>query len=151
MKISIKSFEELTKKELYEILKLRAEIFVVEQHCFYLDPDDKDYQSLHLVIEKNDEIASYLRIIPKGLSYDTASIGRVLTSPKYRGKGLSRMAMQDAIDYIKKEWQEPKITIGAQYYLEKFYTSLGFIRVSDIYLDAGIEHIDMILELKNEA
>lgn len=151
MKISIKSFDDLSKKELYEILKLRAEIFVVEQHCFYLDLDDKDYDSLHLMIEENDEIASYLRIIPKGLSYETASISRVLTSPKYRGKGLSRMVMQDAIDYIKKEWQEPKITIGAQYYLEKFYTSLGFIRVSDIYLDAGIEHIDMILELKNEA
>lgn len=93
MKISIKKFEELTSKELYKILKLRAEVFVVEQHCFYLDPDDKDFDSLHLMIEENGEIASYLRIIPKGLSYDTASIGRVLTVKNHRGKGLSRKAM----------------------------------------------------------
>lgn len=147
MKISIKKFEELTSKELYKILKLRAEVFVVEQHCFYLDPDDKDFDSLHLMIEENGEIVSYLRIIPKGVSYDTASIGRVLTAKNHRGKGLSRKAMQTAIDFIKNEWQEPKITIGAQFYLQKFYASLGFESVGEPYLDAGIEHIDMILDL----
>lgn len=147
MKISIKNFEELTKKELYEILKLRSEIFVVEQHCFYQDLDDKDYDSLHLMIEENDEIISYLRIIPKGLSYETASIGRVLTSKNHRGKGLSRTAMQKAIEIIKNEWQEPKITIGAQFYLKDFYASLGFMSIGEVYLDAGIEHIDMILNL----
>ena len=151
MKIKIKSFEELTKKELYEILKLRSEIFVVEQHCFYLDPDGYDYHCHHLIVEENNEIVAYLRIIPKGLSYETPSIGRVLTAKDYRGIGASRMAMQTAIDFIKAQWKKDKITIGAQFYLENFYASLGFVRVSDVYLDAGIEHIDMVLDLKNEA
>lgn len=147
MNIEIKTFQDLTKEELYEILKLRAEVFVVEQRCFYLDPDDKDYQSMHLMMKENGEIASYLRILPKGLSYETASIGRVLTPRHHRGKGFSRKAMQTAISWIKKHWEEEKITIGAQLYLHNFYASLGFVSVGKPYLDAEVEHIDMVLEL----
>lgn len=146
MNYHIKKFNELTTKELYEILKVRAEIFVVEQNCVYQDLDSKDEVSYHLFLEENNQIAAYLRIIPKGISYPETAIGRVLTKEIYRGKGLSGEIVQRAINFITDTLREQEIRISAQAYLQKFYKDLGFEPTSDIYLEDGIEHIEMLYQ-----
>ena len=150
MKIILKNFEELSGKEVYEIGKLRSEVFVVEQTCPYLDLDGKDYQCLHLYFynEEQEEIVCYCRIIPKGLSYSTVSIGRVLTNRKYRGKNYARKMMKEAIKIVKENLGESVITLGGQNYLREFYSSLGFVAISDVYDEDGIPHVDMRLEIK---
>lgn len=150
MKIILKSFDELTGKEIYEIGKLRSEVFVVEQNCPYLDLDGKDYECMHLYFynEENREIVCYCRIIPRGLSYPTASIGRVLTNKKYRGNGYAREMLKKAIQVVKEGFGEDEITLGGQSYLKEFYFSLGFVAISDEYEEDGIPHIDMNLKIK---
>ncbi|MEW9054136.1 MAG: GNAT family N-acetyltransferase [Neobacillus sp.] len=146
MNYKIKKFNELTTKELYEILKVRAEVFVVEQNCVYQDLDSKDEVSYHLFLEDNSEIIAYLRILPKGISYPETSIGRVLTKASYRKKGLSKEMVQKAIDFIIDILEEKEIKISAQAYLQKFYRSFGFKPISGIYLEDGIEHIEMLYQ-----
>ena len=146
MNYKIKKFNELTTKELYEILKVRAEVFVVEQNCVYQDLDSKDEVSYHLFLEDNSEIIAYLRILPKGISYPETSIGRVLTKASYRKKGLSKEMVQKAIDFIIDILEEKEIKISAQAYLQKFYKSFGFKPISGIYLEDGIEHIEMLYQ-----
>lgn len=148
MQFIIKKFDELTTKELYAIAKLRSEVFVLEQQCLYLDLDDKDYESLHLYFKINDEIIAYCRILPKNLSFENIGIGRVLTKKTYRKQGIARQLLLKTIDYIHNNLHEDNISIAAQYYLKDFYKSLGFKIVSDIYLDDGIEHINMLKSLK---
>ena len=143
---NIKKFNELTVNELYEILKIRAEVFVVEQNCIYQDLDSKDKASYHLFLEDSEEIAAYLRILPKGISYPEIAIGRVLTKASYRKKGLAKEIMKKAIDYITDSLEEKKIRISAQLYLLEFYRDLGFEPISDIYLEDGIEHIEMLYQ-----
>lgn len=145
MQLHIKKFTQLTNIELYEIGKLRSEVFVVEQNCPYLDLDGKDYECIHLFTVKNDNFSSYLRILPAGLSYNTPSIGRVLVKKEYRGQGLSKDNLYSAIEYIFEIMKEDKITIGAQKYLEFFYSSFGFKRISPDYDEDGILHLDMEL------
>lgn len=135
-------FEELSTRELYEILRCRAEIFVVEQNCVYQDIDEADLHSYHLFIEENGKIKSYLRVIDPGVKFACASIGRVLTMPEYRGKGLARMLMLQAIKLAKS--LSPTIEIEAQSYLLDFYKSLGFTVSSDVFLLDGIPHISLI-------
>lgn len=144
MNYHIKDFSQLTTKELYEILRLRSEIFVVEQNCAYQDIDSKDDASYHLYFEDHGAIVTYLRILPKGISYPETSIGRVLTKPAYRKQGLSKELVQRAIDYITEVLGEREIKISAQSYLQKFYKSVGFETTSDIYLEDGIAHIEMV-------
>ena len=139
----IKSFEELTTAELYQILRLRAEVFVVEQNCVYQDVDLKDEKAYHLLCEKDGELAAYLRILQKGVSYPEISIGRVLTKEVYRKQGLAREMLLKAIEYAESILNETEIRISAQAYLIEFYESLGFKTSSDIYLEDGIEHIEM--------
>lgn len=148
MEIVVKKFEELSGKEVYEIGKLRSEIFVIEQKCLYLDLDGKDYQSIHLYIkdENSEEIICYCRVLKKGVSYDSCSIGRVLTNPKHRGKNYARVLVSKAIEIVRDELKDKEITIGAQNYLRKFYESLGFKPISDVYDEDGIPHIDMNLK-----
>lgn len=146
MNWNIKKFNELTVNELYEILKIRAEVFVVEQNCVYQDLDSKDKASYHLFLEDSEEIAAYLRILPKGISYPEIAIGRVLTKASYRKKGLAKEIMKKAIDYITDSLEEKKIRISAQLYLLEFYKELGFEPISDIYLEDGIEHIEMLYQ-----
>lgn len=145
MDLVIKKFNELSADELYKILKLRSEVFVVEQNCAFLDIDGLDYNAMHLIIKQNDEIVSYLRIIPKENDDDFVSMGRVATNEKHRKKGLSRISMGKAIDFIKNIWKEDKIKIGAQKYLTDFYSSLGFKEINEPYFENDIEHIEMIL------
>ena len=144
MQWKIKTFSELTTTELYEILRIRAEVFVVEQTCVYQDLDLKDKRAYHVFVEENGEIIAYLRILEKGVSYPEISIGRVLVKEGYRGKGLSRELMQRAISFIKEELHENEIRISAPKYLLEFYDSLGFMVVSEVYLEDGIEHVEML-------
>ena len=144
MQWEIKAFDQLSLQELYTILTLRTNIFVVEQACPYPEVDGKDPNCLHLLGTINGELVAYLRILPAGLRYDKVSIGRVVIKPSHRGKGLGRLMMEQAIHCITNEWKESQIKIGAQAYLEKFYQSLGFKPVSEVYLEDDIPHLDML-------
>jgi len=140
----LKKFEELSLNELYSILQLRVEVFVVEQNCPFQDIDNKDQSCFHFMGWDNDTLCAYTRIVPPGVSSKLPAIGRVVISPKARGGGLGRLLMERSIEEAKKLYGETGIKIGAQLYLQKFYTSLGFVQSSDIYLEDGIEHIEMI-------
>lgn len=140
----VKKFSELSSDELYEILKLRSEVFVVEQECIYEDCDGKDKKSYHLFAEQNGEILVYLRILEKGVSYNEISIGRVLSNKKYRGKGFAKQMMPRAIEFIESYLKENTIRISAQVYLLNFYSSFGFVKVSECYLEDDIPHIEML-------
>ncbi len=140
-----KSFDQLNIAELYSILQLRNEVFVVEQNCVYQDIDNKDLRCFHLMAFDGDVLAAYSRILPPGVSFEEASIGRVITSPNYRGKGIGVTLLEKGIKEAKTTFKVNKIRIGAQLYLKKFYESFGFVQTSEIYLEDGIEHIDMLL------
>ncbi len=141
---SLKKFDDLTPLELYKIIQLRNEVFVVEQNCPYQDADNKDLFSYHFMGWDNDKLLAYTRLLPPGLSYTEASIGRVVNSPAARGSGIGRELMLQSIEQVKKLFGEGPIKIGAQLYLNKFYTSLGFQQTSDVYLEDNIEHIEMV-------
>lgn len=151
MEWHIKYFNDLSPEELYNILKLRSEIFVVEQQCIYLDCDDKDKVSYQL-FKKNHEgdIIASVRILPKGVSYNEPSIGRVVVRKDYRRKGIASEMMKFAIDFIKKEFNENAIRISAQLYLLEFYKSVGFLPVSEPYLEDNIPHIEMLHRVKKK-
>jgi len=142
-----KFFDELSPHELYAILRLRNEVFVVEQNCVFQDADNKDQFSYHVMAWKDRELAAYSRLVPAGISYSEPSIGRVVTSPKSRSLGLGKELMRNSINYLHIAWGNTDIKIGAQLYLEKFYNSLGFQRTSAIYMEDGIEHIEMQLHI----
>lgn len=143
MNISIKKFEQLSIYELYEIMKLRAEIFVVEQNCVYQDMDGSDYDSYHLTMTVSGEMCAYLRIPLKGVTHEATSIGRVVVSSKHRDKGYGRIILEKAIEFITETLHEDTIQISAQEYLEKFYSSLGFKTTSEVFMEDGIPHIPM--------
>ena len=144
LKWKIKPFEALNVDELYDLLKLRSEIFVVEQNCVYLDLDGKDKKALHLMGEFEGKIVAYSRLFDAGISFDNASIGRVVVDANYRDRKWGHELMQVAIAEIKSNFDKDKITIGAQLYLKKFYESHGFVQTSEMYLEDDIEHIEMI-------
>lgn len=146
MSWKLKTFDELTTRELYSILKERTEIFVVEQNCPYLEVDGKDLTSYHLYKETDGEVVAYLRILPAGVSYEQASLGRVIVKKEYRGKGLAQELLRRGIDFTLNELKENTIKIQGQHYLEKFYGSFGFKTISDVYMEDGIPHVDMLLE-----
>jgi ElaA protein len=141
---SLKKFEELSSRELYEILRLRSEVFVVEQNCVFLDMDDKDQFSLHLQGRIDGKLAAGVRILPPGLSYEEPSIGRVVSSPLFRRKGVGIELMKTAIQETISLYGNVPIKIGAQLYLKKFYESFGFLQCSETYLEDDIPHIKMI-------
>jgi len=141
---SLKKFEELSSLELYEILRLRSEVFVVEQNCVFLDMDDKDQFVHHLQGRIEGNLAAVVRILPPGLSYDEPSIGRVVSSPLFRRKGVGIELMKTAINETISLYGNVSIKIGAQLYLKKFYESFGFVQCSETYLEDDIPHIKMI-------
>ncbi len=141
-----KAFNELSPIEMYKVLQLRSQVFVVEQNCVFLDMDNKDEGCLHMMGFVNDALAAYTRLVPPGYIYEEMSIGRVVTSSGHRSKGLGKELMQRSIALCRQYFGGGPIKIGAQYYLLKFYTSLGFKVISDIYLEDGIEHVYMILD-----
>jgi ElaA protein len=140
----IKKFEELKSEEIYQILKIRNEVFIVEQHCAYQDCDGKDKAAYHIFLEDNKEIVAYLRILQKGVSYDEISVGRVLVNKNYRGKGLAHEMMMKAINFIEENLNESEIRISAQAHLVSFYRGVGFEEVSTVYLEDDIPHIEML-------
>ena len=146
LKWKIKPFEALNVNELYDLLKLRSEIFVVEQNCVYLDLDGKDKKALHLIGEYDNKIVAYVRLFDAGISFDNASIGRVVLDADYRDRKWGHDLMREAISAIKSNFNKEKITIGAQLYLKKFYESHGFVQSSEMYLEDDIPHIEMIRE-----
>jgi ElaA protein len=145
MHILIKHFSELNTIELYQLLQLRNDVFIMEQNCFYRDIDDKDLESFHLLQYQDTEMVGYARLLPTGISYkDYCSIGRVLVKQTHRLHKYGIVAMQEAISFCKKTWTSP-IKISAQQYLEKFYTDLGFVVCGDMYLEDEIPHLPMKL------
>ena len=143
-----KTFESLSIQELYAIMQVRNDVFVYEQHCYYQDLDDKDQACIH-VLGRNEQqkLVAYCRILPPGLTYPTHSIGRVLVISAYRKQQLGRALMQKTLDYILSTYGKVPLTIEAQLYLQAFYESLGFVRTSDVFDDAGIDHVEMQLHL----
>ena len=142
----IKAFDDLNLYELYEILTLRSEIFVIEQNCIYQDIDDVDKNSYHIFIKENNKIVAYARLIKKGYVFNNSvSIGRVLVKANYRKKGYARRLMNFTIQEANKKFPKTDIVISAQEYLVKFYNSLGFKQVSNMYLEDDIPHVKMIL------
>lgn len=143
MNVITKFFNRLTTKELYEILKARAEIFVVEQNCVYQDIDDKDYDSLHVIFEENEKVIGYLRAFSK--DDNTVQMGRVLTLQ--HGTGLGGKLLKEGIQQIREKMNPSRIYIEAQSYAIGFYAREGFVVCSEEFLEDGIPHVQMILEL----
>ncbi len=145
--IVIKTFSELDKDELYQILRLRSEVFVVEQVCVYQDIDNKDQIAIHLLYKKEDEIIAYTRIFKKGDYYENPSIGRVVVSKNNRGKDLGKEIMLESMKYISNNIKAEKIELSAQMYLNTFYKDLGFYSKGQEYLEDGIPHQRMFFNL----
>ncbi len=140
----LKAFNELSVEELYKIIQQRIQVFVVEQNCSYLDCDDKDVKAQHLYGMEGNQIVAYVRILPPEVSYQEASIGRVLVHQEFRNRGIASELMKRAIDYVENEWHESAIRISAQTYLLDFYGQLGFKATSEIYKEDGLPHIEML-------
>lgn len=146
MKCFIKTYEELTKDELYKILKERVDIFVVEQNCPYPEIDGRDIDSYHVFYEDKGDILAYLRVLKPGVSFEEASIGRVLVNNNIRGVGLGQKIVKRAIQFITEELKYNIIRISAQEYLLEFYEELGFEKVSEMYLEDDIPHVEMVFK-----
>jgi ElaA protein len=140
-----KIFDDLTPYELYSLLQLRNEVFVVEQHCIFQDADNKDPHCYHLMGWEQNKLLAYSRIVPPGISYSESSIGRIVTSPVARGGGIGRQLLQQSIGKLYMLLGSVTIRIGAQLYLKKFYESFGFLQAGDLYIEDDIPHIEMIL------
>lgn len=139
----LKKFSELTTQELYDILQLRSEVFVVEQDCVYQDIDGKDEKALHLFAYKNDVLVAYARLFGPGDYFDDASIGRVVVKKSERKYGYGHELMETANEAIDCRFKVSKIHLSAQEYLEKFYNTHGYRQVGEGYLEDGIPHIGM--------
>ena len=146
LKITTKTFKELTTDELYALLQLRSEVFVVEQDCVYQDIDYKDQKALHVLGFKNDKLVAYTRLFKPGDYFNYASIGRVIVAQNEREHKYGYDIMNASISAIKEYYNETTIKISAQKYLKKFYNNLGFEEVGEGYLEDGIPHIGMIKE-----
>jgi ElaA protein len=146
---AVKEFGQLTTTELFRILKARCEVFIVEQDCPYLDPDDLDLISIHIFAAAvNGDVAAYCRVVPKETRFPEISIGRVITTEKFRRTGLGQELMRRAIEFITVEMGESEIRISAQAYLRGFYESFGFRVVAEEgYLEDGIPHFEMLYTL----
>jgi ElaA protein len=139
-------FNDLTTRQLYDIMALRQEVFIVEQNCPYQDADGKDLLSWHLMYYDGGRLVAYTRLLPKGVSYpDYSSIGRVVNSPSVRGTGIGKVLMLRSIELCRSLFPDDRVKIGAQSYLLRFYESLGFESTGEEYLEDGIPHTKMIL------
>ena len=146
LKWEIKRFEALSINELYQILHLRSEVFVVEQNCVYQDIDGKDQKALHVFGIYEGKILAYARLFKPKDYFKKASIGRVVVDQSCRDKKIGHILLRESIDGIREHFGESQITISAQLYLKKFYESHGFIQTSEMYLEDDIPHIEMKIE-----
>jgi len=140
----LKRFDQLSLTELYQILKSRVDIFVVEQECPYPEIDGIDPDCLHLFKKDQNQIVAYARLVPKGILDPDPMIGRIIVGNEYRKLGYGRALLNQAISVITDQWHEKEIKLQGQVYLRDFYRSLGFKEVSEPYLEDGIPHVDMI-------
>lgn len=140
----LKRFDQLTAEELYLILQLRSAVFVVEQTCVFLDIDGKDDQCNHLFLRDGHSVIAYVRIFPPGVVYHEACLSRVCTSPQHRRNGFGKTLLRKSVEVMSEMFPGQSIRIGAQLYLKKFYEGFGFQKAGDIYLEDGIEHIEML-------
>lgn len=145
MNFTVKTYKELTKDELYGLLRLRSEVFVVEQDCVYQDIDNKDQKALHILGFKDGQLIAYTRLFKPGDYFEHASIGRVVVKENERHHKYGNQIMKVSIKAIKEHFKETTIKISAQCYLKKFYNNLGFKEIGEEYLEDGIPHIAMIL------
>lgn len=146
--ITVKSFDQLSTKELYDLLQLRSEVFVVEQDCVYQDIDGKDQKALHILGFKDEILVAYTRIFKPGDYFELASIGRVVVEENQRLYKYGYDIMKASIQAIKTEYNQTKIKISAQCYLKRFYNNLNFLEVGEQYLEDGIPHVAMLYEEK---
>lgn len=144
MNFIIRKFSDLSLKELYAIMQLRQEVFVVEQNCPYLDADGKDVQSVHVMGFDRKKLVAYARIVPPGFSYKSASIGRVAVAGSHRGRKLAYALMDVCIKETLRRYRSNAITISAQLYLKHFYTKTGFKAMGEVYPEDNIPHIKMV-------
>ena len=140
----IKTFDELTTSELYQIIKARVDVFVVEQNSPYPDLENYDQKAIHIWAENDGEVLAYCRIFDKGIKYPETSIGRVLTTEKGRGKSLGKQLIQYAVETIENRFKTPEIRISAQDYLLRFYSYFGFSETEKKYLEDNIPHTEMV-------
>ncbi|RXT15382.1 GNAT family N-acetyltransferase [Ammoniphilus sp. CFH 90114] len=143
MEWHFKTFNELTTQELYNILKERVAVFVVEQECPYPEVDGHDVAAHHLYLEQDGKIAAYLRVLPQNTIYPEVSLGRVLVAKDFRGQGLAKELIDRALRFVDEEWQVSTVKIQAQDYLRQFYGAFGFEPISEVYLEDNIPHVDM--------
>ena len=145
-----KTFSQLTTEALFDILKLRVDVFVVEQQCAYheLDEFDRHLETRHLA-GRNDvgELIVYARLLPPGLRYAEANLGRFVVRADFRKQGIGHQLMENSLQEMSSCWPKSSIRISAQEYLQRFYSRYGFIQVSDVYLEDGISHIEMLKEV----
>jgi ElaA protein len=144
LEIKVKNFQELTTQELYDLLQLRSEVFVVEQYCVYQDIDGKDQKSLHVLGYKKGKLVAYTRLFKPGDYFEEASIGRVVVKYSERQHNYGYDIMKASIEAIKNYYQVSTIKISAQTYLKRFYNNLEFFEVGEEYLEDGIPHVGMI-------
>lgn len=140
------AIDDLTPRALYAMLKLRVDVFVVEQKCPYPEIDGRDIGAFHLRILDGDELAAALRVLPPEKDAGPVKIGRVVVAPAYRGYKLGQRLMKEAVDFAHARFPDMAIELGGQSHLQKFYGSFGFVAISDEYLEDGIPHVDMRLE-----
>lgn len=145
MKTFIKNFQDLSNTEIYQILRLRSEVFVVEQECIYQDIDNKDKKAVHIFLKEKNEIIAYSRVFKEKEYFENPSIGRVVVANKRRMYGVGKKIMNISINYIKQNIKAKSIEISAQKYLKKFYSNLGFVQQGDEYLEDNIPHLRMFL------
>ena len=143
-------FGSISKEELYDVLNLRQKVFIIEQDCFYEDLDYSDQDANHLLLYKDNKLIGYSRVFAPGIKYNTASIGRIVIDFKYRGLGIGKEITIKSIEFIKKNYPNSDITISAQLRLRKFYRNIGFVEEGNSYLEDGIAHIKMILNLNKK-
>ena len=144
MQVYVKAFEELSPAELYAILRLRVEVFMLEQKCLYPDLDGLDRQALHVWLSEDGELAAYLRVLPRGVRSEDVMIGRVIAVR--RGCGLGAQVMREGIRAAQEKLGADRICLEAQVYAQGFYEKLGFRRVSEPFDEDGIPHVKMLLE-----
>ena len=149
MQITVKSFEELSKKELYDLLALRAEVFVVEQDCAYQDVDGKDLLALHILGKTDDQLVAYARVFKPGAYFEDASIGRIVVKDSHRILGYGQQIVLASEEAIKTCFHTEKVKLSAQSYLKKFYSDMGYKSVGEEYLEDGIPHLAMVKELSS--
>lgn len=144
MQIQIRAFEELSLQELYQLLQLRSEVFVVEQDCVYQDIDGKDQKALHVLGIIANKVVAYTRIFPPGFYFEQAAIGRVVVKEDNRKSNLGHEILKASVEAIREHYGTDTIKLSAQTYLTKFYEGHGFVQTGEGYLEDGIPHIAMI-------